>query len=162
MVVGGNEDEPIRTIAHAIQDPKSFWGQVEDRVETNAQHQLVDSAFKSYKRGGWPWDRAFMQAAAYLSTTEGISSPRNITLPPMATRDFPFWVAIDKHTDEGKQVLRELAGRKGVKYRELSWANFYFESAITNHEEPSPWWDKEITWRLRKAGLSLKQPRNYG
>jgi hypothetical protein len=69
--------------------------------------------------------------------------------------DFPYWVALDKHTPEGKESLRRIGIKYGLAYRQLIWAGFYCESTTVNALEPSPWFEVERVWRLRKAGLTL-------
>lgn len=70
--------------------------------------------------------------------------------------EFPYWVALDKHTPEGKTVVHEVATEMRSSYRRLIWASFYCESASVDRLLPSPWWDAEKTWRLRRAGLTLE------
>ena len=67
---------------------------------------------------------------------------------------FPYWVAIDKHTEEGKKVIKIVAQKTGKKPREISWIFFYFASVIENQLEPSSWWKRENEWRLHKIGLN--------
>ena len=69
--------------------------------------------------------------------------------------EFPYWVALDKHTPEGKLVLTRVAKEVNSSHRKLIWSSFYCESACVNRLMPSPWWDAEKTWRLRRAGLSV-------
>ncbi len=68
---------------------------------------------------------------------------------------FPYWVALDKHTPQGKTALHAASAELGIPYRKLIWAGFYYESAKTNALAKSPWWEAERRWRLNKAGLSL-------
>ena len=64
-----------------------------------------------------------------------------------------MWVALDKHTPQGKDAIREACKAVGTQYRKAIWCGFYFESAKVNNLCPSPWWDAERAWRLRKVGL---------
>lgn len=155
MMSGTETDEPILRIASAIQSPQPFWERIQNNVSNEVQGQIVNSAFKSYRRGGWPWDRAFMQAAAYLSISAEIPVINKAQAPLIEVDQFPFWIAIDKHTDIGKKALKELATKKDIKYQALGWINFYFEGALTNQTEYSYWWEREKTWRFHKLGLSL-------
>src|SRR5262249_36744741 len=67
---------------------------------------------------------------------------------------FPYWVALDKHTPQGKEILQEIAREHSISYRHLIWSGFYFESAKVNALGESPWWNAEKRWRLTRAGLA--------
>src|SRR5262249_12510223 len=105
----------------------------------------------AYKGGGWPWDRAFMQAAAYLAVMQALPVVARSETPNGA---FPYWVALDKHTPAGKTALREGAKRLKLPARQGMWRSFYFESALVNDSSPSYWWTRETQWRLKQVGLT--------
>jgi len=130
--------------------PHEFWEWTTKNCTHDYQRTLIDSAQKAYRRGGWPWDRAFMQAAAYLAVIEGMPDIHSAT---EARKETPFWVAIDKHTSRGKEALSEAARIAGSPVRQVSWVSFYFESALTNDSTDSYWWTREIQWRLSRVGL---------
>ena len=69
---GCHEDRDIRIVLNAIQRPKDFWPWAIKQASTDETRMLVYAAHKAYKGGGWPWDRAFMQSAAYLAVTHGV------------------------------------------------------------------------------------------
>jgi len=147
--------QPVQDIAEAIQKPEGFWQRMKDNVQNQPQKEmLIDKAYASFKRAGWPWDRAFMQAAAYLATMENIPTIEKCTSLICSENDFPFWIAIDKHTEEGKQAIKKVAEKVGINARKVSWISFYFSSAVENEMLPSPWWKREMDWRLYKIGLS--------
>jgi hypothetical protein len=68
-----------------------------------------------------------------------------------------LWVAIDKHTPDGKVAIREAARYLNVRARDMMWISFYCESALTNAISDSPWWEKEVDWRLSRLGLSFEE-----
>lgn len=156
VVSNPSADRPIRIIAEAIKKPKEFWEWIEKETGIE-QSQLIESAHSTFKHGGWPWDRAFMQAAALLAITQGIPTVTKISSPACSERDFPFWAAIDKHTEEGKKIIRIAAEKSGQNARKIGWLFFYFASAVENELAPSFWWKREMEWRLRKIGSSLSQ-----
>lgn len=147
-------DNEIEGIAHAITNPDEFWLRTRKNCNRADQLTLVESAEKAFRRGGWPWDRAFMQAAAYLATScvVGPVNDSNTSQMPL-----PCWVAIDKHTSTGRDALRTTASSLRVPVRQLTWASFYCESARVNDSAPSPWWQRETQWRLGQVGLSLTE-----
>jgi hypothetical protein len=92
-----------------------------------------------------------MIAAAYLAASAGIP---HLDIAPNATGAMPFWVAIDKHTPEGKRAISAAAKQLGIPVRHANWLSFYFESAVANQIAPSPWWERELCWRLNKIGIT--------
>lgn len=154
VLSGSPEDRHIKIVSEAIKRPKDFWDWVTTNCLQESQRTLVDVAQKAHRRGGWPWDRAFMQAAAYLAVTEDVPT---VSTAKQKLNDFPFWVALDKHTPQGKQALRQAAKRIDVSSNQLFWVSFYIESALTNEATNSFWWSKEVHWRLHQVGLDFNQ-----
>jgi len=149
-----SSDRDIKIISEAIKRPHDFWEWVINECPDEEKLAIVNSAYKGFKRGGWPWDRAFMQASAYLSVVDSL--PEVYCSESISQiDDFPFWIAIDKHTSKGKEALREVSKIFKIPYRQITWASFYCESAITNQSSTSYWWTREVDWRLGKVGLTL-------
>lgn len=157
-VLSGNaEDHHILVVSEAIKRPSDFWGWVLQNCKQEHQKKIVDVALKSYRKGGWPWDRAFMQAAAYLAIVEDFpvvsqANPQKVHCP--------VWIALDKHTSQGKKALRQTANYMGIPPLQLSWVSFYLESASTNEQQESTWWSKEVMWRLKQFELTHQEARN--
>lgn len=152
VLTGSSEDYHIKCISAAIKDAKKYWKWAISQCSSTPVTKLVVHAEKAYRKGGWPWDRAFIQATAYLAITNGIPKwqpVRNVKAK------FPFWVALDKHTPQGKNALRETSKQTGFSWRQLNWISFYCESGRVDDSTPSQWWNREIEWRLGKVGLSF-------
>lgn len=149
----GIDQQALRFIANAIENPEQFWAWAEPQCTEEIQTQIVNTARQAHRKGGWPWDRAFMLAAAYLAVTEPI--PEIDIFPDDPPDEFPFWIALDKHTPHGKGAIRQVAQEFKVSANQLMWASFYCESARTNQCIDSPWWHAERRWRLGKAGLTV-------
>ncbi|MDE2734825.1 MAG: hypothetical protein OXI72_10565 [Gemmatimonadota bacterium] len=153
VLTGCEEDDTIRWICGAITDNKKYWEWAISQCSNTHETRLVKHAEKAYGKGGWPWDRAFIQATAYLAIMDGL--PELYTVPTIEV-NFPFWVALDKHTPQGKAALHRVAKETRFSWRQLNWVSFYCESGrVTKKHEPSRWWDKEVEWRLGKVGLSF-------
>jgi 16S rRNA G966 N2-methylase RsmD len=152
---GDQEDKAIKIIAEAIKRPNDFWEWTRKQKLSELQRLLVEKADKGFRKAGWPWDRAFAQAAAYLAISTQI--PEIQYTQASSTEDFPFWVGIDKHTQEGKKAIREAAKRIGFNANKALWLAFYFESVKCNALYYSPWWEKEIAWRMKKIGLAITE-----
>jgi hypothetical protein len=151
VFIGVPEDRHIRVVEQAIQRPNDFWKWAASSTQSEIQRGLVEAAERSFRRGGWPWDRAFMQSAAYLAITTTIQS---VQPGPTPARQFPLWVALDKHTPAGKKAIRDAARQLRIPVRQLSWLSFYFESAAANAMIDSYWWSREMAWRLSRVGLT--------
>lgn len=152
---GNIGDKSIRIITEAIKRPKDFWEWTKKHNLTEKQEKLVEMADKGFRKAGWPWDRAFAQAAAYLAITDEI--PNTKFLEIKSNPNFPLWVGIDKHTKEGKEAIRDAAKQLGFNNNKALWLAFYFESATCNIIENSPWWNREINWRMKKLDLTFEE-----
>jgi len=153
---GDESDWPLRVVARALDEKAKFaeWIRGLPVSAEPARLRVVEGALTSARKAGWAWDKAFAYAGALLATQE--------LLPPCdaAATDsgedvasFPFWVAIDRHTQSGKEAIRKAAEACDVPARTATWISFYFESAVCVNEAPSLWWTRERAWRLSKLGL---------
>ena len=157
VLTGSDEDVDIKHVSSAIQREKEYWGWIISQCSSDSTNRLVKRASVAYRKGGWPWDKAFIQAAAYLAVTDGLPKLRDGS---KTESKFPFWVALDKHTPQGKTALSKAAKKTGFPWRQLNWVSFYCESGLVYNLTPSRWWDREVEWRLGKAGLSLDEARS--
>lgn len=152
----------VEHVSWGIDNPDRFFARCGSRCRDDDCLQVVTRAKLVHRRRGWPWDMAFALAAAYLCATTGLPQPQAVSrrespCEPTAFARFPFWVALDRHTREGKRALSAVAKRYRVSARKLSWVSFYCETGRSTNVVPSPWWRREAGWRLRKVGLSLQE-----
>jgi hypothetical protein len=150
---GTSDDKHVKIIADAIKRPDDFWKWIVARKKSDEQAALVDNAMH-FKREGLPRDKAVILAAAYLAIIEKIPSRSQQSPPDQA---FPYWVAFDKHTLEGKLALRDVARDLHIPPSQLEWTCFYFEGAKTNGEIPSKWWDRNCRRHFQKVGLPIEE-----
>jgi hypothetical protein len=150
---GSPEDKHLRIIANAIGRPDDFWHWIAAQKIPGERAALVENA-ERFKDEGSPRDKAVLQAAAYLAITA--QPPACGELAP-SNQTFPYWVAFDRHTPEGKLVLRDVARALHIPLPQLEWTCFYFEGARTNGEIPSKWWERHCQWRFKKVGLSAEE-----
>jgi hypothetical protein len=143
----------IRIISEALKRPAAFFTWASSECNSQWTQQVIKSAERYLAAATWQWDKACILSGAFLATKASVSTEES---SGDATKEFPYWVALDKHTPVGKKVLREVSGELSSSYRKLIWASFYFESALANQLLPSLWWEAEKTWRLRRAGLSVE------
>lgn len=151
----GNVPDPhmLRIVAEAVGRPSDFFSWLQGQPQSPRGVEIVAAASKYLPVATWEWDRACILAGALLTTLDTASLAQS-EAPECAEREFPYWVALDKHTDEGKAVLREVAKQIKTTYRQLIWASFYCESAQVNSLRLSPWFDAERSWRFSRAGLA--------
>jgi len=149
VLTGRPEDKHLRIVANAIKRPDDFWQWIASPKKRGVPEGLIENA-KRFKNEGSPRDRAVIQAAAYLSVTARVPSLKTIA----PTDDvFPYWIAFDNHTSEGKLVLRDVARDLHIPLPQLEWASYYFEGAKVNGELSSTWWARHCRWYFRKVGL---------
>lgn len=149
---GGEEDKVIRVLAAGIKRPEDFWAWMLQESEPVGRLGFAEKLRSFISWPTWPWDKAFVLATAYLTVRKG---PERVGEAGDPVHDFPFWIAIDKHTPEGKTALRRAAKAVGCSYRQLNWVSYYLESARIHSLRDSDWWLREQTWRLRKVDLSV-------
>ncbi len=146
---GTADDKHIKIVANAIQRPDDFWQWITARQTSGKNETLVENA-RRFRAEGSIRDRAVIQAAAYLAVIGTI--PPATQLPP-PSEPFPYWIAFDRHTPEGRLVLRDVARDLHLAPPQLEWSYFYFEGSKTNGEIPSKWWDLNCRRRFNKVGL---------
>ena len=162
MHLAPDDVSAIEHVSWGISNTDRFFGRCGSRCSDDDCVKVVANAQLVHRKRGWPWDMAFTLAAAYLCATNGL--PRLTTIPERANRcgsatfaRLPFWVALDKHTAEGKRALSAIAKRHRVSPRKLGWVSFYCETGRSSNAVQSAWWGREADWRLRKVGLSIRE-----
>jgi len=143
----------LRVVSKGLDRPNAYFEWALSQCSSEETRRVVIAARNYLAAATWGWDKATILAAAFLAASGGVP-----TLPPSESTisDFPYWVALDKHTPEGKEAFRRVATEYRIAYRQIIWASFYCESAIVNALEPSAWFEVERSWRLRKAGLNMQ------
>lgn len=143
----------LRVVSEGLDRPNAYFNWALSQCSSAESCRVVTAAHDYLAAATWGWDKATILAAAFLAVSGGVP-----TLPPSepTISQFSYWVALDKHTPEGKEAIRRVAAKCSIPYRQLIWTSFYCESAIVNSLEPSVWFEIERTWRLRKAGLTTE------
>ena len=154
VLTGSVDDKHIKIVANAIRRPDDFWRWTNDQKKSDDQSAALIANASRFKQEGSPRDRAVIQSAAYLAVSGPLPKPQAV-LP--TERKFPYWVAFDRHTAEGKLVLRDVARDLHIPLPQLEWTCFYFEGAQTNGEIPSKWWQRHSQWYFDKIGLPVEE-----
>ena len=153
VLTGSPEDKHIRIVARAIERPKDFWAWIDARAEQDVHKAIIENASR-FKNAGFPWQRAFIVAGAYLGVSEGLP---DLKQPTASDTPFPYWIALDQQTPQGRRVLRDIARDLHIQMPQLIWASFYFEGSRTNRTLPSKWWQRACDWRFRKVGILAEE-----
>lgn len=153
---GDDHDWYIRVVAKALIEKEKFseWITNEAKKLGSEQFTLVEHALEGSRKAGWPWDKAFTYAAALLAVKHSV--PLLNRFEP-TDKKFPFWIAIDKHTQRGKEVIRQVAKKQGIAANTALWLSFYCSSSICVNLVNSPWWQRERKWRFSKLNISENQ-----
>lgn len=146
----------LKLVSEALKRPREFFQWVTGQSKTKESTNVIVNAQRYLPVATWQWDKACILAGALLATLHNVEAVAGET----TAEEFPYWVALDRHTPEGKEALGEVAKQLNEPYRQLIWASFYFESACVNRLLPSVWWEAEKNWRLRRAGLSANAAGN--
>jgi len=147
----------VKIVGASLTRPENFFEWVTGQCGSKEQIAIVRVAKNFFHRASFPWDRAFMAAAAYLCVKDGVPEIHQEVeegRPP-----FPYWVALDKHTPQGKAALRKVASSLAIPLEQLQWASFYFESAKSQAMSMSPWWECEASWRYKSIRASSDELR---
>jgi hypothetical protein len=148
---------PSQRILHIISEglnrPSDYFRWALSQCSSEDGNRVVTAAKEYLPAATWGWDKTTILAGAFLAASNEVP---NLPLVNNGNSQFPYWVALDKHTPEGKEVFRKVAKKYKLSYRQLIWTSFYLESAAVNALAPSPWFEAEQVWRLRKAGLNLQ------
>jgi len=147
------DEQTLKTVARALDRPKEFFDWVREESKSPQRTDVILAAQQYLPAATWQWDKACILGGALLATLSDIPA---VELLDQFEGEFPYWVALDKHTAEGKVALKDVAREIKAPYRQLIWASFYCESTRVNKLLSSPWFDAEKAWRLRRTGLSLE------
>ena len=145
------DDRPVRIVASGLGRPEEYWRWLVNSCATEEQVILIQKLQDLYKKCGWPWDKAFVFAAGYLFINDPKAVVENTSMRD--DEPFPFWVALDRHTPEGKKAIAEVAAQMSIPAVRLGWVSFYCESAVTDQSCEADWFIRERDWRLAKEGL---------
>jgi hypothetical protein len=153
VLEGGAEDRTVRLLAHAARRPEDFWKWIRSQSLGAGPRSLLDPVFR-FRHVGKPSERIFAQAAAYLAATNGLPAPEDSQPPP---QDFPYWIALDHHTRQGRFALKTIARDLHIDIPQLEWAFFHFASGVLHDPVPSFWWDRYVRWRFAQVGIPQEE-----
>lgn len=146
---GSDKDRDLHILAEAAQRPEDFWKWALANTRTDSAAAVVQRAHR-FRNAGLPRDRMMILAGAYLAVKQ--DPPALAPVGPIE-KSFPYWVALDVHTPEGRRVFHDIARDLHLRLSQLVWVSFYFEGAAANGTRPSFWWDRYCRWRFAREAL---------
>jgi len=149
--------EGIQRVADAMKDDTKFWKWIEQQSLYSKHQQRIEAARQAMKRS-WD-DRAIMFAAAYLSITYPI--PPVLEIEPNNNPNFPFWVAIDKHTSEGKQIIRTACEKIDLPSKRGEFLTFYFAGALCNKVQDMPFFKLMKEYKVERMGYTQDEVKAF-
>ena len=131
----------IRQVARGLSAPSWTWELL------SASGVAPEPWEMAFRRAGWPWDQACIVAAAHLQRFH----PAVVDLAEPL--DLPYWIALDRHTVEGRRALRRVAVEQGLSPAVVGWVSFYEEGALGTALQLDGWWLAEKSWRYSLHGI---------
>ena len=153
VLTGSAQDRHIRIVSNAVLRPDEFWTWV-DRSKTDDRGKILVENAHRFRQVGLPRDRAVIQAAAYLAVIGDIPPVQPVA---QQSHSFPYWVALDMHTPQGRRVLNDVSRDLHIPLKQLEWTLFYFEGAHTDESIKSDWWERSCNWYFHKIGLPIEE-----
>ena len=145
--------DAITSVKNAIDNPNEFWKWA---LENGIRHVArIGAARRSLTKASFVTDQAMMFAAAYFAAKDEV--PLTTQAQPLNNPDFPYWVAFDKHTDYGREVISEAAQKIGIYSSRARQLVFYLEGAVCNDITTSPYWQLAKNWQMEKMGYTYSQ-----
>lgn len=149
----------IGGLSEAIKSPKKFWSWVTEQEEYEANKFSVEAAKSALPKASFEGDKDMIYAAAYLMLAEPI--PQVNVISPTNKSNFEYWIAFDKHTSIGKDILEEASKQVGILPARGERLAFYIEGAKCNKIVNSPYWDILLKWQIERMGMSFSEAEDY-
>jgi len=143
----------ITSVSNAIDNPDAFWEWAKENGKGHVSR--IEAARVLAPKVNFEADQAMFYAAAYFAAKDEV--PLTANAQPLNNPNFPYWVAFDKHTDYGREVISEAAQKIDIYPSRARQLAFYFEGAICNDITTSPYWQLAKDWQMEKMGYTYSQ-----
>lgn len=154
----GPEKSAIAKVAEAIRDPYVFWKWVENQPGYKVHKTRIDMAKTACKKVSFRDDQAMIYAAAYLAVMDQVSDTR--VVGPNNGSKFPYWTAIDKHTDVGRFRIDTICDQLKYSSADGQKLVFLLAGSVCNQITDSNYWDEYVKFELKKIGGSVADAEN--
>jgi hypothetical protein len=151
-------EDMIKSVANAVKNPSLFWTWIKKEPGYEKNKAAVDASERAITKAAFPGDKAMMLAAAYLS----VKGPTEKTrfADPENSPETPFWIAFDKHTDVGKEIIQAASDEIGLTPSKGMWLAFYFEGSLCSKATDAPFWTEWVHREIRRIGFTMDEARS--
>ncbi|HUO34161.1 MAG TPA: hypothetical protein VMU43_04150 [Candidatus Acidoferrum sp.] len=101
----------VKLVSEALLRARAFFGWVLGQSRAQASTNVILAAQRCLPAATWQQDKACILAGTRLSVLCDMPATN---LGEVPSGEFPYWVALDKHTPKGKTVLQEVAKEMNV------------------------------------------------
>jgi hypothetical protein len=155
-LIGSSKDKrAIQTVANAIKKPEEFWDWIKKQPDYKKYAKRINAAERDIDKADFEGDKAMMFAAAYLALKYPI--PETKFTNPNNDIDFPYWIALDKHTSLGRTIYSQACQSINIWPTRGLKIGFYLEGAVVNQMTNSPFWDLVKEWKMNRIGYSIPE-----
>jgi len=159
VLVGSEEEQKaIQSVANALKYPEEFWKWIQSEKYYQENKFRIERAKKDVNRKTISDDSSMMFAAAYLAAKYPIPETNSVDLDN--EKDFPYWIAVDKHTSVGREAYIEACNSIDLMPMRGMHLGFYLEGSVCNEVVQSPFWDYMVNWYLNHIGFTREEAKN--
>ena len=152
----GNEQErkAIQSVANSMNYPDQYWKWIRTQPLYREHKFRVEQSKKDVNKKTISDDSSMMYAAAYLAVKYPI--PETQSMEPDNDEDFPYWIAVDKHTSVGREIYIDACNSINLMPMRGMHLGFYLEGGVCNKVVNSPFWDHMVNWYLNHIGYTME------
>jgi hypothetical protein len=140
----------VKIVTEGMNRPAAFWEWAKTQAGSREARLVIAAAQQAARVAYSPHDVAMVYSAAYLAAQGPLPVLHKVE-PEVGP--FPYWVAADKHTSMGAQVLVDVRMALGVTYDAAASMLFLLDGAAVNALEESPWWTAARQLKFLQIGI---------
>jgi hypothetical protein len=156
LVGDTRQQKAIQSVANAITQQVEFWGWIKTEQEYNTNKQRIDAAESHMNKVG-DKEKVMMLAAVYLSVKYPI--PATTFMNPNNNPNFPYWIALDKHTSIGLQIISDASKKINLQPYDGNQLAFYFPGTLCNKITDSSFFELAKRWQFKHMGFDCEQAK---
>ncbi|MBL1215791.1 MAG: hypothetical protein HND52_20655 [Ignavibacteriae bacterium] len=152
----GDDDQrtAITSVKNAIDNPAVFWEWARSRGKK--QIARIDAARAALPKANFETDKMMMFAAAYFAAKDLVPLT-SLTTQQQNPGDFPYWIAFDKHTEIGREIIEAAAKEIDIYLSRAMRIAFYFEGTVCNEMTISPYWQLAKDWQIERMNYTYSK-----
>jgi hypothetical protein len=155
----GNEQEQkaIQSVANSMKYPEKYWKWIRTQPLCQGHKFRIEQAKRDVNKKTISDDSSMMYAAAYLAVKYLI--PETQSMEPDNDPNFPYWIAVDKHTSIGREAYIEACNSINLSPVRGMHLGFYLEGGVCNKVIESPFWDHMVNWYLNHIHFTMNEAK---